>query len=298
MHLLHYICTQTNNPFVNIQIIIPAHNEEQYLTQTLESLVSQTLLPQKIIIVNDNSTDNTQAIAKKFEQQYGFITTLNTQSGTSHLPGSKVINAFYKGYQLLSNDVEFICKFDADLIFPSNYLETVVSLFRTHPKVGIASGILHVKKGQSWVYENIADKNHVRGPIKMYRKSCFTDIGGLKKSIGWDTVDVLLAQYHDWKILTDTNLIVKHLKPTGKTYHKTSKYMQGEALYKMRYGFLITLIAASKMAFQKKDASLVLSYLKGYLKAKKQALPYLVSKNEGQFIRKLRWRTIKNKIKS
>ena len=281
---------------MKIQIIIPAHNEEHYLAQTLESLVSQTLLPQKIIVVNDASTDNTEAIAKEYKKQHTFISVLNTQAGSGHLPGSKVINAFYKGFELLSDDVALICKFDADLIFPPNYLETVAQLFKENPKTGIASGILHIQEGNTWGYENIADKNHVRGPIKSYRKACFEAIGGLKKSIGWDTVDVLLAQYHGWNIQTDTNLVVKHLKPTGKTYHKASKYLQGEAMYKMRYGFWITLIAATKMAVQKKKPRLIIDYIKGYFLAKKQQMPYLVTEKEGIFIRNLRWKKIRKKI--
>ena len=35
------------------QIIIPAHNEEQFIGQTLESLVNQTLPPKNILLVND-----------------------------------------------------------------------------------------------------------------------------------------------------------------------------------------------------------------------------------------------------
>ena len=281
---------------MNIQIIIPAHNEEAYLAKTLESLVTQTLLPKRIVVVNDNSTDTTETIARKFEKTHDFISLLNIESGTDHLPGSKVINAFYKGFEQLHSDYDLICKFDADLIFPSNYLETIAVVFAQNPKIGIVSGILHIEQNGQWFYENIADKNHVRGPIKCYRKACFESIGGLKQSIGWDTVDVLLAQYHNWKIQTDTNLIVKHLKPTGKTYHKASKYLQGEAMYKMRYGFPITLIAAIKMGLKKRQPVLVADYLKGYFKAKKAKKTFLVSEQEGTYIRKLRWKNIRKKI--
>ena len=39
-------------------IIIPAYNEEAFMALTLQSLVAQTVLPSKIIVVNDNSTQN------------------------------------------------------------------------------------------------------------------------------------------------------------------------------------------------------------------------------------------------
>ena len=40
-----------------VSIIVPIYNTEKYLAQCLESLLNQTLLPQKIVIVDDGSTD-------------------------------------------------------------------------------------------------------------------------------------------------------------------------------------------------------------------------------------------------
>lgn len=59
-------------------------------------------------------------------------------------------------------------------------------------------------------------------------------------------------------MVVDESLCVKHLKPTGNSYNKASKYLQGEAMYKMRYGFVITLISALKLSYKKE----VLLYLK------------------------------------
>ena len=58
---------------LNFQIIIPAHNEEEFLEKTLESLVAQTHLPKKIIVVNDSSTDGTQKIIDQFSEKHTFI---------------------------------------------------------------------------------------------------------------------------------------------------------------------------------------------------------------------------------
>lgn len=53
---------------MNFYIVIPAHNEESYLGQTLQSLVEQTLLPKKIVVVDDHSTDTTAIIAQEFSK--------------------------------------------------------------------------------------------------------------------------------------------------------------------------------------------------------------------------------------
>lgn len=281
---------------MNFYIVIPAHNEEDYIGHCLESLVQQTLLPKKIIIVNDNSTDNTANIIKLYTDQYTWITSITINSSEAHIPGRKVINAFYKGFELLDESYDVICKYDADIIFPKNYIESVTNIFKADTSVGVAGGLPYILKNDKWIYETVASKNHVRGPIKSYRKACFEAIGGLKNSIGWDSVDVLLAQFNGWKVQTDKTLHVKHLKPTGKTYDKNTKYLQGEGLYKMRFGIILTFISAGKSAFNKKSFAYLKNAIIGYFKAKSSNTERIVTKEEGKFIRRLRWKNILKKI--
>ncbi|WP_339614599.1 glycosyltransferase family 2 protein [uncultured Winogradskyella sp.] len=281
---------------MNFYIIIPAHNEEAYIGKTLESLVLQTLSPKQVIVVNDNSSDNTLSIVKEYALKHNWITIINTTSSNKHLPGSKIINAFNKGLKNLDENYDIVCKFDADLIFPSNYLEKIAFHFNTNKKLGMASGFCYIEKDGKWILENLTSKDHIRGALKAYRKPCFLQIGKLKASMGWDTVDELLAKYNNWEILTDESLHVKHLKPTGKSYNKASKYLQGEAMYKMRYGFWITLISALKLSYKKGSFKLFRDYMSGYFRAKSNKVNFLVSKDEGQFIRDFRWEGIRNKF--
>jgi len=281
---------------LNFYIVIPAHNESHTIGLTLHSLVHQTLQPKQVIVVNDNSTDETESVVGGYTEKHDFISLVNATSSNAHLPGSKIINAFYKGYETLDDNFDVICKFDADLIFPENYLEELAKLFNADPKLGMASGFCYIEKNGIWVLENLTRKDHIRGALKAYRKDCFHQIGKLKRSMGWDTVDELLAKYYGWEILTDQTLHVKHLKPTGISYNKASKHMQGEAMYKMRYGFIITLISAIKLAYKKGSFTLFKDYIAGYFKAKKEKLEFLVSEDEGKFIRQLRWKGIMNKF--
>ncbi len=281
---------------MKIYIVIPAHNEAEYIGETLQSLVVQTLLPRQVVVVDDASTDNTAEIVALFAQKYPFIKLVKSNSAKDHLPGSKVINAFYKGYAALDESYDIICKFDADLIFPKDYLEKISYHFEQNPKVGMAGGFCEIEKNENWVLEKLTGKDHIRGALKAYRKDCFEDINGLKPAMGWDTVDELLAQYHDWQIKTDETLRVKHLKPTGKNYGKTSKYKQGEAFYSLGYGFPLSLVASAKLAFKKGNINFFKDYIRGYQKAKKEKRPLLVSEEEGRFIRNLRWKKIRKKL--
>ncbi len=281
---------------MRLYIVIPAHNEAEFIGQTLESLVRQTFLPERIVVVDDQSTDATAEIVEKYERRYDFVKLKKITSHQSHLPGSKVIEAFNQGYAILDQEYDIICKFDADLIFPENYLESIVSIFKAKPKVGLAGGFCTVEKNGEWLPEGLTGKDHLRGALKAYRKECFLKIGKLKPAMGWDTADELLAQYHGWTIQTEPKLLVKHLKPTGKNYNKTSKFKQGEAFYRLHYGFPITLIASAKLALLKKKPAFFADYLRGYLKAKKEKQPFLVSEEEGRFIRNLRWKKIREKL--
>ena len=281
---------------MDFYIIIPAHNEEAFIKKTLDSLTKQTLLPKQVVVVNDHSTDNTQQLVEEFTLKYSWISLINTRSSDKHLPGSKIINAFYKGYNTLNEDFDVICKFDADLIFPKNYLEQLAFHFRAHDKLGLVSGFCYIKKNNAWVLENLTRKDHIRGALKAYRKECFLQIGKLKASMGWDTVDELLARFYGWELLTDETLHVKHLKPTGVSYNQASKHLQGEAMYRMHYGFVITLISALKLAYKKQSLRLFKDYIAGFFKAKKERLPFLVSEEQGTFIRKLRWAGMINSL--
>jgi len=281
---------------LKIYIVIPAHNEAEYIGKTLQSLVEQTFLPSKIVVVDDHSSDNTAKIVSEFTQKYPFISLVLNSSSEEHLPGSKVIDAFNKGYNTLDEEYDIICKFDADLIFPKDYLNTILHHFQKDPKVGMAGGFCSIFKNETWILENLTNSDHLRGALKAYRKACFLAIGKLKPAMGWDTADELLSQFHGWSVKTDKDLLVQHLKPTGANYNISSKYRQGEAFYKLRYGFAITTIASAKLAYLKKDMSLLKDFLIGFYKAKKEKQPFLVTKQEGRFIRKLRWNKMSKKI--
>ncbi|RTY88516.1 glycosyltransferase family 2 protein [Flavobacterium sp. GT3R68] len=277
-------------------IVIPAHNEESFIALTLQSLISQTVLPKKVVVVNDNSTDGTAGIVETFAKENHFITLVNSSSEAVHLPGSKVIQAFHKGLQTLDDQYDIMVKLDADLILPDNYFETIIDHFKSDDTIGMAGGFAFINKNGEWILENLTDKDHIRGAFKAYRKKCFEQIGGLKPAMGWDTVDELLAKFYHWKVVTDASLKVKHLKPTGANYNKTARYKQGEAFYTLGYGFLITAIASAKLAMMKKKPLLFLDYIHGFWKAKSAKKPLLVTREQAEFIRGYRLKKMKEKL--
>lgn len=279
-------------------IVIPARNEEAYIFETLQSIAEQTVQPEELIVVDDNSTDKTAEIVQGFTKKYSFIKIISSgNSSSSHQPGSKIINAFYKGFEALQKDWDLISKLDADLILPTDYFEKVIQCFQNHPGTGMAGGQINIKEGENWVYEKITKKDHIRGALKTYSKSCFEKTGGPRRSIGWDTADELLALYHGFEVRVLTELKVKLLKPTGTAYKDIHGQKIGESFYRLDYGFVISLIAALKAGVQKKSIKLLFDILKAYWKSKKSADNKIVTKDEGRFIREYRWNGIMKKLK-
>ena len=193
---------------MNFLIIIPAHNEEKNISFCLESLKNQTFRDFRVVVVNDGSKDKTAEIADKFQQYDDRFQLINLQQ-SEHQPGAKVVRTFYKGLNSQNLDsFQIICKYDADIIFPTNYLNEIQEVFENNSKAGMVSGLVKIKKSvfenalafdfkdekRQWKFENLSSQNHVRGPIKAYRKECFAAMNGLRPVLGWDNIDVMLAQ--------------------------------------------------------------------------------------------------------
>ncbi len=277
---------------MKVCIIIPIFNEQDFIKKSVESLIGQTTKPAEVIYVNDNSTDNSKNIIKNLIKSHEWIRLIDHESAQEHMPGSKVVEAFNFGLKHLKTKFDIICKFDGDIVLPKNYIEKILEIFNKKQSIGMVGGNLYIFKKDKWIYENIAAKTHVRGPIKAYRAKCFDEIDGLKSSIGWDTVDVLLAQKKGWLIQTDKNLKVKHLKPTGHKYSLKSKMLQGEALYKMRFGFILSMLSLLKSSLNNFSISRLFFGMIGYVTTSLKKKSFIVTYDEGVFIRKFRWKVV------
>jgi len=278
---------------MNIGIVIPAHNEAAFLSKTLNSLLTQTKQASNIVLVNDNSTDNTGALMDELAAAHQNIVAVHLTSEAKHLPGSKVVKAFLEGLKSLDPLPDIICKFDADLIFPPNYLQAIESHFIANPNLGMVGGFCYVDSNGRWELESLTGKDHIRGALKAYRKDCYMEIGGLNPSMGWDTADELLARFNGWDVTTDSNLKVLHLRPTGKNYHEQSRCKQGEAFRKLGYDYWLTSIAAAKGAWKRKSMVFYFDTMKGF---KNYRGPLLVNDEQARFVRNYRWKGIKQKL--
>lgn len=276
-------------------IIIPAHNEEDNLPFTLDSLQKQNSKDFKVVVVNDGSTDRTSGIIRKYTETDSRFETINLQK-SEHQPGSKVVHAFKNGLQTQSMDeFDIICKFDADIILPENYLTTVETAFATHPEYGLVGGLLYIEKDGNWVYEGNSNKHHVRGPMKAYRKECFVQIGGLRETLGWDNIDSILLENLGWKEVVLPELHVKLIKVKGADYTIRPADYYGRYFYFLGLNRFLAYIASSKEAMKSKSASFFFDIINAYENCRSQKLELKITKEEQKAVNDQRWRMLKKK---
>src|ERR1019366_830881 len=102
---------------LNYVLVTPARNEAQFVELTLKSVVAQTALPVKWVVVSDGSTDGTDEIVKKYASEYSWIELVRTPERSERDFAGKV-HAFDAGYAALGNlYYDVIASLDADISF-------------------------------------------------------------------------------------------------------------------------------------------------------------------------------------
>ncbi len=278
-------------------VVVAFKDEIGYIEKMLETLINQSLAPQEVILVNDSSSDGSEKAVQQIIKDHKNFRVINNISIDSYEPGKKIVKSFLLGYESLKKEYDFIVKLDADILLPLNYFKKISNAFKKE-NIGIVGGYLYQKnKNGKWFLEHTMDKNHVRGAIKAYSKDCYKSIGGLKPTMGWDSVDELLAFYNGFKVKTLPNLKVKHLRIPNKRFSNNKKaILQGKAFYRMRYGFFISILASLKILFQTFNFIFFFNVILGYIISMLNKEKYIVSIDEGFFIRKYRISNIRSKL--
>ena len=215
-------------------LISPCRNEADYMKLTLDSVVSQTVVPDLWVIVDDGSTDKTPQILADYAREYPFIQIITRENRGHRSVGPGVIEAFYHGYDAIDvSQFDFICKFDLDLDLPSKYFEILIQRMNDNPRIGTCSGKAYFKdkKTGELVSEKCGDEMSV-GMTKFYRRSCFEEIGGFVRQVMWDGIDCHKCRQLGWIAVSwdEPELRFIHLRPMGSS-------QQGIFTGRMRHGF-------------------------------------------------------------
>src|SRR6185503_12459166 len=126
------------NLFMNYALITAARNEEAVIATTLESVVVQTRLPERWVIVDDGSTDSTAEIVASYVARFPWIVLLRRPARVQRNFAGKVhaVNAGLEALQDLRFDV--LGNLDADVSFERDYMEFLLGKFAEDSTLGVA----------------------------------------------------------------------------------------------------------------------------------------------------------------
>lgn len=120
-------------PFISV--VVPAYNEEKFLEKTLLSIVNQDYNNFELIVVDNNSSDNTSKISKIF----GAKVVLEKKQG--------VVFARQAGFKKAKGEI--IATTDADTVLPKNWLSTIAKDFKSNNKLVVYGGICNLYSGST-----------------------------------------------------------------------------------------------------------------------------------------------------
>ncbi len=223
---------------ITYTLVTPARNEETYIGQTIEAVLSQTVLPQRWVIVSDGSTDRTDEIANSYARKHSFIQVLRAGEKGRKDFGSKV-RAFRAGYSKLQGvEYAFVGNLDADVTFNCDYFELVLQRFRSNPKLGIAGGLIYDLIDNRFVKQHTS-LNSVGGPVQLFRKQCYEAVGGFvpMSTGGVDAAAEIMARMHGWEVQTFPEIEVRQHRPvlTGNKTVFGERFKRGVINYSLGY---------------------------------------------------------------
>ena len=221
-------------------LVTPARNEARFILGTLESVIHQTHLPLRWVVVSDGSTDGTDSIVSAVAAQHPWIELLRMPEHADRHFASKV-RCFQAGYERLKDlSFDVVGNLDADITFEPHYLAYLLRQFATHPSLGVA-GTPYVEDARhphrhAYAHPS-ADLRHVSGACQLFRRECFEEMGGYP-SLKGGTVDwtaVTQARMNGWQTRTFTELTCFHHRPVGTALRSRTgaRFDQGGKAYRV-----------------------------------------------------------------
>ena len=181
-------------------LVTPARNEEAFIAKTIESMIHQTHLPLKWVIVDDGSTDQTALIVRRYLSEYRWIELVQLPRRRDRNFAGKV-GAFNAGFDRVKDTpFEVIGNLDADISFEPDHFEFLAERFADDPTLGVA-GTFFREEGFNSESDTFAGRKHVSGQCQLFRRKCWEEIGGYipHRAGGIDWIAVTTARMRGWR---------------------------------------------------------------------------------------------------
>ena len=201
---------------MSLIVIMPARNEENYIADSINSILNQKVKPDKIIIVLDRCSDKTESIVDNYSRENNEIIKVvknQTKYKDSFMKGFIVAETVNEGLKHLKSLPEFLMIANADSVYSDNYIQSGMDILKKDSKCGLV-GFSH--------YYNISGSGYI------VRSKILVNLDNrLKECAAEDTYLQFSAMNQGYSVKQIENVEVKLLKERGK----------GKIIDKIRYAF-------------------------------------------------------------
>lgn len=277
-------------------IISPCRNEADFMRQTLDTVVAQSVPPALWVIVDDGSTDDTPKILAEYAAKHDWIRIVTRTDRGRRAVGPGVIEAFYAGFDTIRpNDFEYLCKLDLDLNLPVGYFEGLMKRMEADPRIATCSGKAYIWEHGELVNERHGDETSI-GASKFYRVSRFQELGGFVRQVMWDGIDGHRCRMKGWIACSwdDPELRFIHLRPMGssQTGILTGRMRHGYGQYFMGTGFAYMVANALNRINEKPYVLGSLAMVWGWLRSRLRGEARFDDPEFRLFLRRYQWRAL------
>jgi glycosyltransferase involved in cell wall biosynthesis len=236
-------------------LITPARNEQAFIETTLDSVVAQTTLPERWIIVDDGSIDRTAEIVESYAKGYPWIELVCRKQDPDRNFASKAHSVAQAFALAKSIDFDVVGNLDADVSFNPDYLEFLMQRFSEDPKLGVAGTPFTQDGGYDSSKDSFEGENYVAGPCQLFRRECFEDIGGYvpNRAGGVDWIAAMTARMKGWTVRSFPEKRFHHHRTLGTagkgpvralfSYGEKDYYLGGSPVWEL---FRVTYRATKK----------------------------------------------------
>jgi hypothetical protein len=180
----------------DLSVVMPTYNHARYLPRALRALVTQSVVPAEIIVVNDASTDDTSAILEAFARDYPMVKVITNERNRRTNESVRIGLARANGKYLY-------CAASDDYVLPG-FVEKMVGTLEAYPQAGLVSAYFSVVDGATgeirpypsgWCTEpryftpaeteKLIGHTSVPGHASIVKRSSFDAAGGLLPDLEW-----------------------------------------------------------------------------------------------------------------
>ena len=256
---------------MNISVVIPSYNRKDFLKRSIDSAINQTKKPLEIIVVDDGSTDGTEAMIKSDYDFVKFIKQKNKGVSAARNIGIKVSIG------------EWICFLDSDDEWKKDKLEKQINAMKSNPgykffhsnEIWIKNGLRinqkkkHKKYGGD-IFDKCLDMCRISPSSVMIDKTVFDEVGNFNEYL------VVCEDYELWLricdkyrvFFIDEPLIIKYGGHQGQLSYSIES-IENHRIKALEYLILENLDRKNKRHAIQMLLSKLNIYLKGLVKRKK-----------------------------